>query len=403
MHRLLVSMLAGALLVLGGWYGWSHHDQIVSPLEPRDGRPSNSPSSPPPPASADHALSPEGTRPGTPCQVPGPTDAGGMNRLFSKLDGVPTLQGADHGGSAPLADGRRIFVFGDTIREHSLTPFMVYNSVLVANDGCIAAMPVDGGGSAIPDEGRAGYWPMSLRSAEVPGGTVVQVVAAKVRRKDQNDFETLGSSLATFEVPTNRSPRFMSNVPLGRDSTDPRVPTWGAAMWEHDGVVYVYGTASNATKSTSGWSLHVARTSSDRLERPETWEYWDGAGWVAGDPSAATAEGAALVPAERGVSHVLSVFEREDHWYAISKEGDWVGETLAVWKAPTPHGPFTKHHLASLENDQHIRRYTPLAHPDFETESGHLLVSYSESPTSETSFYHRPELYRPRFIEVALP
>lgn len=453
MARLLTSVLAGVLLVVGGWYGWHHAARVdaavtevgqavlpdSSPGRTGDAsrgegrtagtsRPTQAsgsstsrpgaarttpgaggtPSSGPRSTTGDtpgtsHPMPTTGTRPGEPCATPGPTSADGMNQLFGKLDGVPTIEGADHGASVLLADGRRLYTFGDTIRADSVKPFMVRNSILLSDGGCLTPMPVADDGPAIPSRDGTGYWPMSVRAVPSSGGTTVQVITAQVRSTGRGTFETTGSGLATFQVPTNRTPRLVSHAHLGGSTSDPRTPTWGAAMWESGGHIYVYGTASNATKSTAGWSLRVARTTPGRLGNPSAWEYWDGSRWVAGDPSAARRDAAALVPAEQGVSHVLSVFERDGSWYALSKEGDYLGDTLAVWKAPSPTGPFTKHRVAGLANDSAIRRYTPLAHPDFATSSGRLLVSYSQSPQTSRPYFTNPELYRPRFIEITLP
>lgn len=418
MGRFLASYLAGIIVIAGGWFGWMYADrvadvvagsaEVIAPGTSTDDTSSgtNEPGT---------MLSVVGTEPSPPCRIRRPSSARGMNRAMARLDDQPTLQGGDHGGSVRLADGRRFFVYGDTIRDPAtVSPFMVRNSALVLDEGCLR--PVDGrdGEALIPDDpDNTGYWPMSLRATPVNGGTRVQVVTNRVRAvgplegsttPDAPDsFQTLGSSLATFEIPTDRTPRYIGQVPLTPDTSDPTVPTWGAAMWEHEGTLYVFGTASNATKSTAGWSLHVARTDPDELSDTDTWEYWGGSGWVPhgdGTTAPATAE---LIPAERGVSHVLSVFERGGSWYAVSKEGDFHGDALAVWKAPEVTGPWTKHVVRPLENSDGVRRYTPLAHPDVNLPSGRLLVSWSESPTDKGMYYTNPEMYRPRFAEITLP
>lgn len=416
MGRFLVSTLAGVLVIVGGWYGWVRADEIDSAVtdvterlnpdaatregsKPRGAAPAGMPTDP------GSALSVTDTAAGEPCSEPRPSTASGMNRLMDGLDDEPRLQGGDHGGSALLADGRRMFVYGDTIRDAvTVSPFMVRNSVLIADDGCIQPMRGPGGAAVIPDdEDETGYWPMSLRSIAVDGGTKVQVITNRVRESGEDSFTTLGSSLVTFEVPTGRMPQLVDQVPLSPDSHDPRVPTWGAAMWDHDGKTHVFGTASNASKTTAGWSLHVARTDPGDLGDQDSWEYWTGSEWSAEAPSAAGARAAQLIPADQGVSHVLSVFERNGVWYALSKEGDFTGDRLAVWKADAVTGPWEKHPVRPLENTDGIQRYTPLAHPDFDTPSGSLLISWSESPVDHGLYYTNPELYRPEFDEISLP
>lgn len=413
MGRFLVSLTAGILVILGGWVGWSRADSVDDLLADASSvvAPSTDPTSSTHgaasslPTDADGSISLLDSPASPPCSRPRPIGAGGMNRLMEQLDGEPRLQGGDHGGSVALADGRRLFVYGDTIRDPvSVSPFMVRNSALVTNRGCVTALAGPSGDAFIPDDAdNTGYWPLSLRAVAVTGGTRVQIITNRVRQTgDDAVFQTLGSSLVTLEAPTGRLPQVVDQQPLAEDTTDPRVPTWGAAMWDHDGRVYVFGTASNATKTTAGWSLHVARTMPDDLGDMDRWEYWDGTRWAGRDevPARGTA---ALIPAEQGVSHVLSVFERGGSWYAVSKEGDYLGRSLAVWKAPSVTGPWTKHVIEPLDNSDGILRYTPLAHPDFVTPAGTLLISWSESPVDHGLYRTNPQLYRPRFQEIILP
>lgn len=411
MGRFLVSLSAGILVIVGSWLGWSRADAVDALLADAIAGVAPSTASPPDlatsplPTDPDTSLSLTDSPAGTPCSRPRPVSADGMNRLMEQLDGEPLLEGGDHGGSVALADGRRLFVYGDTIRDPvTVSPFMVRNSALVANRGCVTTLRGPSGDAFIPDDAdNTGYWPMSLRSVAVTGGTRVQIITNRVRQTGDNaDFQTLGSSLVTIEAPTDRMPQIVDQQPLAEDTRDPRVPTWGAAMWDHDGRVYVFGTASNAAKTTAGWSLHVARTTPDHLGDMDRWEYWDGTRW-AGRAEVSAHGTAALIPAEQGVSHVLSVFERGGSWYAVSKEGDYQGRSLAVWKASSVTGPWTKHIIEPLENSDGIQRYTPLAHPDFVTPAGTLLISWSESPVDHGLYRTNPQMYRPRFQEIILP
>ena len=431
MTRFLVSLLAGVLVIAGAWVGWTRPgsvdeliartaDRAVEPSgapigmgpEPRGSRTARpgAPVTPPPAAGSPlrpargAAIDPRGTDPGRACSVPAPTDARGMDALFAQLDGEPRLQAGDHGGSVRLADGRTVFVFGDTIRDTDVvSPFMVRNSVLVANGGCLRAMRAGDDGAVIPDEGDTGYWPMSLRARAVRGGTRVEVITAAVRDLGDRDFETVGSGLAPFDVPTNRMPKLVSHEPLTPTTAAPTVPTWGAAMWESGSWTYVFGTASNADKTTDGWALHVARVPSSHLADPSRWQYWDGSGWVSGRPDDQPAQAGRLIGPDDGVSHVLGVVEDDGSWYAISKEGDFTGDSLTVWKSPTVTGPWTAHPVRDLESTSRTLRYTPLPHPDLRMGSGKLLVSWSESPTTSGPYHRDPSLYRPRFTEVDLP
>lgn len=378
MLRPVVWMLASALTVSGVYLlGWSVGERIARPDAPTTSQTTAT------------------------CRTPAPTSADDLNAILEGLDDEPLLLGADHGDSVLLADGRRFFAFGDTVRDPEVTDEVwADNSVMVLDEGCIEVMAPRGGGSAIPPrDGRVGYWPMSMRAVPDTAGTRVEMLATRVVRTSGEEFHHLGPAHVTFEVPAGGEPRTTGVRDLGPDRLDTTFPTWGAALWAHDDHVYVFGTASNAARSTFGWSLHVARTAPGTLADITTWEYWDGTTWVSRQPRAA----AALIPAEGGVSHALSVFTRDGSWYAVSKEGDFHGDTLAVWKAPAATGPWTKHAIAPLLTDDLIRRYSPQAHPDFPTASGRLLVSFSQGPWDERYFESHPDLYRPAFIEIDLP
>lgn len=382
MLRPVVWMLASALTVSGVYLlGWSVGERIARPDAPTTSQTTAT------------------------CRTPAPTSADDLNAILEGLDDEPPLLGADHGESVRLADGRRFFAFGDTIRDDEVVRgFWAVNSVMVLDQGCIRTMTPPGQGAAIPSRSDGvGYWPMSMRAVPTASGSQVQMLATRVRKTGQDEFDSLGPAYVVFDVPSGGAPRLARVTDLGPDRRDPSFPTWGAAMWESGGHLYLFGTASNATKTTFGWSLHVARTTPGGMSNPSTWEYWDGSAWRRGSGREASTPAGTLVPADGGVSHILSVFTRGGSWYAVSKEGDFFGDNLAVWKAPAPTGPWTKHVIAPLTTDDLIRRYSPQAHPDLQTASGRLLVSFSQGPWQSRYFRSHPEMYRPQFLEITLP
>ena len=107
-----------------------------------------------------------------------------------------------------------------------------------------------------------------------------------------------------------------------------------------------------------------------------------------------------------GVSQILSVFERDGSWYAVSKRDEFLGKDLVIWKAPSPTGPFTPSApLAEIPSDPKggVIRYMPLAHPGLLARPGKILVSYSRNVADLDKLAKDPTLYRPRFLEVPLP
>lgn len=359
------------------------------------------------------ALLPSGAPPAVPsapatqteCLRVGPIrSVGDLNRIVRGVRGGPAFGGGDVGADVLLADGRRLMLFGDTVRPGARTGAFVRNSMLVVGDGCLSVVTPPGQGAVIPDRADGvGYWPMSVGVEHRAGYDLVLVGVQRVRSTGSGpfDFEALGPSAAVFFVPAGDTPQLAGVRDLGADSTDASRPMWGAAAAVADGWVYVYGTATPGEDLTFGYSLRVARMRPDALPYQSRWRYWDGQAWSS-DPAAA----AELVPAVGGVSQTLSVFEQGGTWYALSKQDEYLGRGLVVWTAPAPTGPFiAQPPVADLPSDPAagLLRYMPLAHPDLLPRPGTVVVSYSTNRDKVEEVLADPRRYRPRFLRVRLP
>lgn len=330
-----------------------------------------------------------------------------LNRVLGRLRGSPEFNGGDAGASTLLQDGRRVLVFGDTLRVVDGEQRFVRNSMLVLEQHCLDVILPAGGGALIPDRGTGddavGYWPMGVETVERDGYDLLLVTAQRVRATGSGpfDFENLGPALAVFVVPLGGTPQVIGVQDVGEDSADTERPAWGAATAFHDGWLMLYGTARPDDPGIFGFALHLARVRPDDLMDPSMWEFWDGTGWTAEADSAV-----ALVPAVGGVSQTLSVFEQDGTWHALSKRDDFLGDEVTVWSAPDPWGPFDSGQpVADLPSDDADGdlRYMPLAHPDLFPRPGTVVVSYSRNSTDLGKVLEDPLLYRPRFIRVALP
>ena len=358
------------------------------------------------PAASVPAVAVPVTASGTACVATGRLDTvADLNRVAGRLRSGPEFQGGDVGADVRLQDGRRLWVFGDTLRSAGFDgQRFVRNSMLVVSRGCLQVVLPGDHGALIPDRrDGVGYWPMSIGKVQRPGYDLVSVAAQRVRSTGAGpfDFESLGPAQAVFVVPRGGTPQLIAQRDIGPDSADRSRPTWGAAAAVQGGWVYLYGTANPGQDAVFGFSLRVARVRPDDLLEPDRWRYWDGHGWVADARDAAE-----LIGATGGVSQTLSVFRHGDRWYALSKRDDFLGTDLTVWTAPTPHGPFTAGTtLASLPSDtaRGELRYMPLAHPDLLPRSGSVVVSYSRNNTDTGAVQRNPLLYRPRFVRVTLP
>jgi hypothetical protein len=343
----------------------------------------------------------------TPCVRTGALDTvADLNRIARTLRGGPDFLGADVGADAVLQDGRRVMVFGDTLRgEHFTAQDIVRNSMLVLGGDCLQSV-VRAHGALVPDRLTAdpypvGYWPMSVTTVPEPGYDLLVVGCQRVRGTGGDGFENLGPAIALFVVSHGGTPQLMALRDVGPDSADITRPTWGAAAALDGGWLYLYGTANPREPYVFGFSLRVARVRPEDVLRLSAWEYWNGFAWVT-DPAAAQE----LIPAPGGTSQTLSVFEEAGTWYALSKRDEYLGHDIVVWRAPTPWGPFDGGTtVAPLPSDpaRGRLRYMPLAHPDLLPRPGTVVVSYSRNTTAVGRIAGNPLLYRQRFLRVKLP
>ncbi len=333
-----------------------------------------------------------------------------LNRVVTDLRGSPAFQGADVGASVTLQDGRRLWLFGDTLRAPTFDgQRFVRNSMLVTGEGCLrVVLPADGG-ALVPDRrsngssAPVGYWPMSVAVEHFPGYDLVAVMLQRVRTtgSDPFDFENLGPAVAVFVAAPDQTPQLLGVRDIGADSADLARPAWGAASAIHDGWLYLYGTAREPAPLVFGHSLRVARVRPEEVLDTGAWRFWDGAEWVR-DAGAAVE----LIPATGGTSQTLSVFAQDDTWYALSKRDEFLGTDITVWSAPAPWGPFDSGRaVAPLPSDAATGRlrYMPLAHPELLPEPGTVIVSYSRNRTDVAEIIEDPLEYRPRFLRVRLP
>ena len=189
-----------------------------------------------------------------------------LNAFAGTVRGGPAFQGADVGADVRLQDGRRLWVFGDTLRAADFQgQRFVRNSMLVLGGGCAQAVLPANHGAIVPDRGDGvGYWPMSIARVQRSGYDLVGVATQRVTSTGTPDgsfaFESLGSSMAVFVVRRGETPQLLAQQDMGKDDKDPSHPQWGAAAAVEGDWVYLYGTARPQQKGVFGFSLRVART-----------------------------------------------------------------------------------------------------------------------------------------------
>src|SRR5690606_6918173 len=121
----------------------------------------------------------------------------------------------------------------------------------------------------------------------------------------------------------------------------------------------------------------VARVHIDHLLDPAAMQYWDGYEWSESAGSAAE-----VIPGAGGTSQTFSVLHRDQGWYAVSKQDEFLGSYLRVWISGSPSGPFYEGPvLATLPSELEAGHlvYMVLAHPEVLPEDDSMVVSYSRN------------------------
>lgn len=321
------------------------------------------------------------------------------------------FKAADIGASARLGDGRLAWVFGDTVRSGSMSPRIVANSMLVTSGPCVSQLIAPDEGPIVKDV-REGVvrWPMSIvrlppapQFAELYSDVLV-VMMSRIDRGvgDTFDFKFLGTDAAIFGVPkgSQTAPQFLHIQELTPDNDDPHQVNWGAASMVDGNWFYVYGTRQTGEDLVFGRELYAGRAPVADPQSRDKWQFWDGDQWQS-DMKRATA----ILPAEDGVSQVLSVDPTGDGFVAVSKRGGDVANFVYTWTAPTPVGPWTSRQSipAPAGFDTGDLKYAPLAHPEVPLKSGKLLVSISRNSTDFERLLDNPDVGRPEFAEVTIP
>lgn len=339
-------------------------------------------------------------------EAPWPMTVEELDEAAISYTGHPGFAGGDGAMEALLSDGRRLVLFGDTLRAEDYPGgAFVRNSMMLVEPGEACMLTGPNGKEVIPDRSDGiGYWPMSIIVTSRGDRDDVAIMAQRVAASPSDDlgFIVLGTSLVRLHIPVGGVPVLRGTVDFGRDDPSRERITWGAAMWPgDDGWVQIFGTSNPEGTGVFGWALHAARARAADLADPSRWQYWDGTRWSDQSGAAAT-----IIPADGGVAQVLSVFERDGRWFAVSTLDGDLGDSVVVWEAPAATGPYTAN-AASLElvadESAGELKYLVIAHPDLFEQPGSVVISYSQGSTDLDELVTDPLNYRPRFVRIALP
>lgn len=350
-------------------------------------------------------------------QVGAGTPAQDFNALFTQNG--PGWTGGDSTYSIPLPDGRKVFFFSDSYIASSPVPngstvdpttrmrtdpiFDAHNSLVVQNlDGSLTT--ISGGDSLnpstlfVPANSADLYW--------MGDSTVIQTSSGAYKLElyllefNASTYAFVGTSLATLSLPQ-----------LTIDSVQ-TLPTsgaieWGSAILQSGGHVFIYGMEDTA----AGKYPHVARTTVTGLGDTSTWQYWNGATWVADQASSvriidspdsiSNEFNVTQIHAAAGTSYVMTTMDTSVpfgtwkdiiFYFSCSPQGPWSPKQV-VYSTPETGQP-------DHSGQGVLLTYNPHAHFEYAAD-GAVLISYDLNSTNGNDLVFADD-YRPMFIRVPI-
>jgi hypothetical protein len=351
---------------------------------------------------------------GQPASIPETKSENGCTPSFPFLDG---WWGADGAYSIPLADGRSVWIFGDTFYGDSRTlqgeePRMVRNSVGVSTctsgrwkikyvlRRTASGKPIDFFQSPVKDHW---YWAMDGFMNE--GVLYVTLLCVRDKAKTQDapyGFETCGADLARVSdlegIPEDWTIQYFPLVPLESRA----FPSATAVV---DGE-YAYIFALNERASTR--PLLLTRIPLAHLDSPqESIEYYARDGhWKSGFVPRDAAEVMKAGSSELSVRYHPEL----EKWVAILVDPSGTGVIL-MRTATKIEGPWTQgralYRLPELaadsrENHPNWFCYAGKEHPEF-SQPNTLLITYVCNSLVPKELLGEPDLYLPEVVHVPIP
>ncbi len=227
------------------------------------------------------------------------------------------------------------------------------------------------------------------------------------------NFRRLGGQIVSVENPADAPHEWRATLrvhplveSLPRHGEAPRrSDDWGAAVvtWPADRsdlearTLYVFGVRTFEDRDRG---LLLARCPEAALDRPESWEFFDGGAW--------TREARAARELLRGVPDEFTVqrVELDGRDALVLVHGEpMLGRRTLARTANSPTGPWSApsalFEAPEPANDGRLLVYASKGHAHL-SRPGELLISYAVNSTDFGQIFADASLYRPRFVRVPL-
>ena len=248
----------------------------------------------------------------------------------------PAWTAADLTGSVPLTDGRRLWLYGDTITS-GLGPtggavsrsFTARNSAIVQERGCLTPLLLGSGptaGSWIPQLGAEWSWPGDGYARD---GTV-WVYATRLGEIGPGVFGFEARAVDLVEV--DQATLTIRRIHRNRYAAAPVL--LGSSVTTDGTWTYVYGRDERGSKRNT----YVARVPAANPLAATT--YWTGASWSteAGQARPIFTTDVVGGPAFDDLGPAYGA----KRFVAAVKDGEFLASSVELYTAPGPDGPWAK-------------------------------------------------------------
>ena len=328
--------------------------------------------------------------------------------LTAFFDGGNPMIGADYQRAYPLPGGRVLWLFQDAFLPTPREPRLVHNVGLLQSGQCFQLL-------------RNG-------SADVP----TSYLLPELTDRFSHWFWPLGGDLGTdgnlhvfVAEMRERGPRYLTH-------TEP-VATWSVAIDPDSLDVLAAGLARNPSAELYGWSVVSQGEHSylyadcyrqfgwdlfpfgDPPFRAHDWgcgpdvtvariprgefdarpEYWNGSAWVI-DP----AEAIPVIPVDERPVNPTQVALLDGRFVAVTKVGDWWGDTIVLDVAPNAEGPWHTYETITVEPEceRVCNTYFASVVP-YGADQTSIMIGLSANVWSGDDLDH----YTPTFFRVPAP
>lgn len=322
---------------------------------------------------------------GRPPECTWSTDPTGLTDFFA---GSAAFRGADYQRAFPLPDGRILWVFQDVyVRGRGGSSTFVHNAALVQGDTCFSvlysgnfAAPRDFLFADVTERERRWFWPMS---GEMGADGLFHLFVAEMRELGPT-YLSKTEPVATWRVALDPSTLAVVSRQL---ASNPSPSLYGWSIASSDDHTYLYAHCHRQF----GWDpfpfvsppvyvhdfecaqkMYVARIPRGRFDLPLS--YWNGRSWSANPTAAAN-----IAPGGRLVSASQIYRTAPGKYVAITKVGDWFGETIEIDIASAPQGPFrTVRTIATGKRCGDCNTYFPSKLP-YDASNGQWIIGLSNN------------------------